>query len=193
MRKVVVLSGLSGSGKSTMARNLILEHLGIKVDDFVTLDQILAVMPDDDTRNTIAYCSADRYFMKDGVYKFNPAELSEAHNSCMLAYVSALLEEKELVIVDNTNLTDREIAPYILVGGAYDYQVEIITLRCSMAMALGRNVHGVSERAIENQWVALNSRQLAPWWKNTDIQVYDPQDTTYVPFCGTPAPAPNGV
>jgi predicted kinase len=176
MRKVVVLSGLSGSGKSTYARNLILDHLGIQVGEEVTLEHILAVMPDDDQRCTISYCSADRYFMKDGEYQFNPAELSAAHNSCFLAYISALLEEKELVIVDNTNLSPVEIAPYMLAAGAYDYEAEIITLRCSMAMAYERNVHGVPERGIENQWVALNSRQLPPWWKNTDIVVPDPQD-----------------
>lgn len=180
MRKVVVLSGLSGSGKSTYARNLILDHLGIKVGDEVTLDQILAVMPDDDQRCTISYCSADRYFMKDGVYNFNPAELPAAHSSCILAYVSALLEEKELIIVDNTNTTAVELSPYMALAPAYDYEVEIITLRCSLAMAAERNVHGVSERGVEAQWVRLNSRELPPWWKNTDIIVPDPQEVSDV-------------
>ena len=180
MRKVVVLSGVSGSGKSTHARNLILEYLGIQVPDEVTMDMLLAVTPDDDPRCTFSYCSADRYFMKDGEYQFNPSELTAAHNSCFLAYISALLEEKELVIVDNTNLSEVEIAPYILAAGAYDYEAEIITLRCSMAMCTERNIHGVTERGIENQWMRLMKRSLPPWWKNTDIVVRDPLDVDAV-------------
>jgi hypothetical protein len=43
-------------------------------------------------------------------------------------------------------------------------------------MAAERNVHGVSERGVESQWVRLNSRNLPPWWKNTDIVVPDPEE-----------------
>lgn len=177
MRKVVVLSGTSGSGKSTYARKLILEHLGIQVGDEVSLEHILAVMPDDDPRCTISYVSADRWFMKDGEYRFNPAELSQAHNSCFLAYISALLEEKELVIVDNTNTSEVEIAPYMLAAGAYDYEAEIITLTPGHTMnwvdyyaqCAKRNAHGVGFETIKAQHKRLVNRNLPPWWKNTDI------------------------
>lgn len=167
--KVTVLSGLSGAGKSTYARELLGDvrpppAIGTKC---VTFHQKGVVV------------SADTFFMKDGIYQFDPSLLGDAHARCFRDFILCLIDGYGQVIVDNTCTTNEEIAPYILGATAFKYEAEIITLKCSMAMALARNVHGVGERAIEAQWVRLNNRQLLPWWKNTDIIVPDPEENVY--------------
>lgn len=92
---VKILSGISGSGKSTYARR----HRGVIV-------------------------SADDYFVRDGAYRFNPARLSSAHATCFARYLGALDDGHPLVIVDNTNTTAVEIAPYVLAAQAKGYDHE---------------------------------------------------------------------
>lgn len=175
-RRVIVMSGVSGVGKSTHVGKLILEYIGNSSLAPLTINQILAVMPKDDPRATVTYCSADTFFMKDGEYKFNPAELANAHSMCFRNFIRAVQSGKvELVVVDNTNLTSEEIAPYMLGASAFGYEAEIITLRPLDAYFLdrlhARNTHGVSKDTIDNQYDQLEQRRLMPWWKNTDIIV----------------------
>lgn len=164
MRKVIIMSGISGAGKSTYIQDVI---LGRKVVNNVT-----SFNPPP----SFMVVSADDYFIgEDGVYKFDPSKLSDAHGHCFRCFIDAMQSECDLVVVDNTNTTTEELAPYILGAQAYGYEVEIRTLWCGMDLAASRNTHGVSERGIEAQWVRLNSRKLLPWWKNTDINVPHPE------------------
>lgn len=160
MGKVVILSGVSGSGKSTMARALWNEL----------------------TPGT--YCkvvSADDFFMVEGTYKFDPKKLSDAHGKCFRDFIAALSSnegfkpEYDLVVVDNTNTTTAEVSPYILGAQAYGWEVEILTAMCEtdadIKACAARNKHGVSEAAIFSQHRRLCGRELMPWWKNTVIKV----------------------
>lgn len=158
MRKVVVMSGLSGSGKSTYVQDVL---FGRKKEGNVIQWA---------GNGSCVVLSADDYFIgRDGVYRFDPTKLSSAHGECFRNFISALESECELVVVDNTNTTNEEIAPYMLGAQAYGYDAEIVTLRASVSMCVERNTHGVTQRGIEAQWVRLCSRKLLPWWKNSDI------------------------
>lgn len=168
MRQVKILSGVSGSGKSTLTLEFILSYmsgLGMTAEEMVS-----APMPS----ATVSLCSADSFFEKDGVYTFDASKLSDAHGKCFRDFITALTSNVELVVVDNTNTTNEEIAPYMLGAQAYGYDAQIITLtpghtdnwvdyyvRCAE-----RNKHGVGIETIKAQHLRITNRKLPPWWKS---------------------------
>jgi RNase adaptor protein for sRNA GlmZ degradation len=88
MGVVVILRGVSGSGKSTVAK--LYEELGFYI------------------------ASADKYFWTiDHRYVFDATKLQEAHDYCFAMFKMHLLEEHGNVVVDNTNTTEREIKRYV--------------------------------------------------------------------------------
>jgi predicted kinase len=135
MKQVIVLQGLPGSGKSTFARQL---------------------------NGLIA--SADHTFETPTGYQFDPSRIGEAHNNCFRAVIEALQRGEPLVIVDNTNTSVAEMAPYMLAAGAYGYEAKVLRVLCSVETALERNVHGVPEPAIRAMAEALETVELPPWW-----------------------------
>lgn len=82
--KLLIVRGVSGSGKSTFSRNF---------KDF-------------------KHFEADMYFMKNGVYQFDGTKLGAAHGWCQSS-VQKALESGDKVIVSNTFTTHREIKPYV--------------------------------------------------------------------------------
>lgn len=110
--KVIVLRGISGSGKSTWAK----EHYPGAV-----------------------IVSADDYFLQpDGEYDFRPEELNDAHEECYQKFIKAVLRKEPLIVVDNSNRTVWEISPYVMPAQSFGYDVEIITLKCDPEVAIAR-------------------------------------------------------
>jgi predicted kinase len=138
--KVIILSGISGSGKSTLAAE--------RYPNAVVV-------------------SADDYFMDaDDVYRFNPAHLPQAHMACLRDFIETVVEGREpLVVVDNTNTTLAEIAPYYAAARAFGYDVELISVKCSVEVAAARNRHGVPMGGIVGQAERLAQLQLPPFWE----------------------------
>jgi tRNA uridine 5-carbamoylmethylation protein Kti12 len=145
--KVIIIRGTSGSGKTTYAKNLVSNFLREKPG------------------GTFSIVSADDYFMRDGNYEFNPAELGEAHRQCFGNFMNALNNCVDLVIVDNTNINKYEIAPYLMFASCRrsDYrEVEIIRCVATITVAAERNVHGVSLKTIDS--MATRMEKLLPFW-----------------------------
>lgn len=118
--KVVIMRGIPGSGKSTYA--------GMNYPDALTV-------------------SADNYFMVNGIYQFDPKKLGIAHATCFRQFLDGLTQGVETIVVDNTSTTVSEISPYHLGACAFGYDHEIVTMECSVDVAMRRNVHGVPEQA----------------------------------------------
>lgn len=154
MRKVIIMSGVSGSGKSTQAMKAFKGEFG--------------------RATTIAVVSADTFFMKGGVYNFDPSKLSLAHGECFKDFITHLRNDTDLVVVDNTNTTAVEVSPYILGAQAWGYEVEVLTVMCEseddLKAAAARNSHGVPLAGVMAQHKRLCERELMPWWKNTFIR-----------------------
>lgn len=178
-RSVLVLSGLPGSGKTTYARELALRL---------------------DPRQAHLYTvSADAYFTDaKGVYTYRPADIGRAHAACFRRFLTVLqkyapdvgrpvdpqyLGVPVVVVVDNTNTTALESAPYMLAAAAHDFQARIVRVRCPIEVAVRRNIHQVPLDALERMAAALE-QPLPPWW---DVIQLD------VALDGTPAqrPAPS--
>lgn len=151
MKNIKILCGVSGAGKSTKCRKL------------------LASLTDD---AGAVVCSADQYFLHDGEYQFDPSKLDEAHGHCLRKFTQSCQTGLELIVVDNTNTTIAELAPYAALGLAYGYDVEIIIIKCDPVVAYERNVHGVPQRTVVAQMERLASlrQQLPPWWKVVEVE-----------------------
>jgi len=153
-RHVVVLRGISGAGKSTLARRLF-DSVGGGEDTFHA-----------------AIVSADQYFTDDGgTYRFDPSLLGEAHGSCLRAFVTLLdslgdEHDNALIIVDNTNTSLVEAAPYMALAAAYGAEALLVTLDVPIFDAYQRNVHGVSANSIDAQFWRLHAdaKSIPPFW-----------------------------
>lgn len=141
--RVILMAGVPGSGKT---------HYVNKELDL--------------TRESVV--SADNFFVgSDGVYRFDPTKLGTAHGDCLRGFVSSLMKGMGTVVVDNTNTTVIEMAPYVALAAAYGYAVEIVRVGCDPAVAAARNTHGVPERAVRAMAERLDrtfQEGLPPFW-----------------------------
>lgn len=117
-KKLVIVRGIPGSGKSTRAKQ-IADEIGAK------------------------HFEADMYFVgADGVYRFDRASLSNAHAWCLGQAQRAMLRA-ESVVVANTFTRRWEIQPYLDSAKEMGYEVEEVVCRESFG-----SVHGVPSDAI---------------------------------------------
>ncbi len=143
--KVIILSGVSGSGKSSLAVGILLSSF--KEDDVVI-------------------CSSNDYFTNSfGAYSFFAGGLNVAHERCMRKFIDALRGNVSIVVVDNSNTTALEIAPYYLVAKAFKANVKIVTVSCDPDTAFTRNKHGISHGVILAQHANLRERYLPIDWE----------------------------
>lgn len=144
-----ILQGISGAGKTTLARRIQREAR--------------------DERCVIV--SADHFFMVNGAYRFDPSKLSEAHAQCLKRFIGSIGEA--IVVVDNTNSTVAEIAPYYAIAEAYGYDTRILRVRCRPDIAAARGLHGVSE---EKNWSVADAIVTQNYPRRWRIEVVETQE-----------------
>ena len=141
MFNVVIMQGVSGAGKSTVARQLIVGRPFARI------------------------VSADDYHTREGVYKCDPTKHGEAHNQCMRMFIEAAQDKMHLIVVDNVNARELNIAPYMAVAEAYGYDATILRVVCDPNVAHARNIHGVPQENIVRWSADIFGRSLPPWWR----------------------------
>lgn len=134
------MQGLSGSGKSTYVNKLV------------------------QSSESFAVCSADDFFMVEGVYQFDPSKLGEAHGECLRKCIKAMLDKTQLVIIDNTNTTTEEVSPYMALANAYGYEAVILKVDAAPDVCAKRNTHGVPQQAILGMAARIATFKSLPWW-----------------------------
>lgn len=129
-KKVYIMIGLPGSGKSTKANEI--------ASQFPPWDAIIH--------------STDSYFMKDGSYNFNPGLLGVFHQKNFEAFQKSIKQNLSCIIVDNTNIRPRDRRPYIDEAVTAGYEVEELVIGEFTEVAIKtyatRNVHKVPVEAI---------------------------------------------
>ena len=144
---LVLVRGLPGSGKSHLAealRSLTDAEMGV--------------------------CSADDYFMENGVYNFDPAKLPEAHLKCQ-SNAFARYSIDDIAFVANTFTQRWEMQQYLLFVETFGLNLLVLNLfdaGLSNEELAARNTHGVPAEAIarmrerfEHDWQSGDPRP--PW------------------------------
>lgn len=120
MKTLIIIRGAPGSGKSTLANEISMQGL-----------------------NMIPIIEADQFFVKDGVYKYNPALIGRAHEDCMDRTIKAL-HEKSSVIVSNTFVKAWEIEKYLKLTETFE-GLKIVVIHCH---GMFKNIHNVPEEKV---------------------------------------------
>lgn len=148
MPKLLILSGVSGSGKSTVAANV-----------------ARALHADNKDCHIL---SADNYFIRpDGVYSWYARELHNAHQWCYDKFrflVEDYTNNKWLigtVVLDNTNLRFDEFKNYVELALKNNWEVEIVRIECGLTPEelAGRNRHNVPLETIKRQLARLETNE----------------------------------
>ncbi len=146
--KVLILIGPSGCGKSTFAKSFKPEH------------------------GWTAIVSADDYFMKRDKYEFDASLLGNAHAMCLRNFANTLTyTETHTIIVDNTNTTLVEIAPYYALAKAYGAEVEFVLFDAAPAVCALRNKHSVSVESINAACERIARLEFPPFWQFTTRRI----------------------
>jgi predicted kinase len=101
--QLIVLRGLPGSGKSTVARKIVEQNPDAKL------------------------FSTDDFFHNQttGTYDFNTKSLPKAHAWNQYRTEQAMTECRTPIVIDNTNLSAQEAHAYVKLAKQYGYEVEI--------------------------------------------------------------------
>jgi tRNA uridine 5-carbamoylmethylation protein Kti12 len=154
-RQVIVLSGASGSGKSVLARRLASEARTAGVD-------VVTVSAD------------DAFFAPDGTYKWDGDKLGEAHDECFRNFLKALVTLPEgLVLVDNTNTTAADIAPYMRAASAFAWTAKVVRIMVDPKVAAARNGGRAPAKIVEEQAGNMNYQRLPSWWFVETVQAHE--------------------
>lgn len=136
----IILRGLPGSGKSTFAREIA------------------------DDRDDCVVFNADSYHMVDGEYRYSTEKAGWAHSQCLKAFTIQAIAGLGTLIVDNTNTSSLQMAPYVRVAEAFGYEIWILEMECSILDSIRRNIHGVPEKTIRKMAMGL-ARGLPGDWE----------------------------
>ena len=126
-KELILVRGVPGSGKSTTAKLLGAGGSGY------------------------AHFEADMYFMVDGVYKFDPAKIRDAHAWCQGSVERAMLlnhtaGHNSTIIVSNTFTQEWEMKVYYDMAKTYGYTVFSVIVENRHG---GENLHGVPEDKVQ--------------------------------------------
>ena len=118
-KELILLRGLPGSGKSTVAKLL--------------------------TADYGRFREADMFFMENGVYKFDPSKIKDAHAWCKNEVEYLMIYDSRKIVVSNTFTQAWEMVPYYELAEKYGYRVYSLIVENRHN---GVNEHNVPEESL---------------------------------------------
>ncbi|MBH41124.1 MAG: hypothetical protein CL685_00220 [Candidatus Magasanikbacteria bacterium] len=147
---VHIFSGTQGSGKTTL------------------INKLVARNRKSNPEITSLICSADHFFCKSGVYRIILRQLPLAHKECRQKYANGLEAGIPHIYVDNTNVEEKHVLPYVELAERYGYTIKIFTVSCDPRIAFKRNVHNVPQRVINQTQEKFNA--ILPFFSEGEKQ-----------------------
>ena len=128
MRYLYIMQGVPGSSKSTVASALkvAMEARGA----------------------TCSIRSTDDLFMVEGVYKFDQTKVGGYHMKNQYLVEQDCKDGIDCIIVDNTNIKQRDAKHYIDLAKKYGYSVTVIRVDAGLTEAKKRNAGRSEDRKI---------------------------------------------
>lgn len=124
-RKLVIMRGLPGSGKSERAKQLVGNGIIHSTDDF---------------------------FIENGKYIFDDNNVSKFHYFNFLNSIRSMQRGISPIIIDNTNIVASDCIDYVELGKAYGYNIIVVEPSADWAFdieeLMKRNTHGVSRETM---------------------------------------------
>lgn len=147
MSKMILMRGGPGSGKSTYAKKLRDAASGTG-------------------RQVPVICSADDSFVDDdGVYRFNPDRIGQAHGACLRKCAEVIVLRRAPVIIDNTNGKPDAMKPYLALALAFGYEVEVVHVKCDREVAWARQTHDVPRCKFDSIYTCLEQQQVPSMYR----------------------------
>ena len=124
-RDLILLRGLPGAGKTTLANSILLVK-------YTTESDVL---------------SADDFFMgENGHYEFDSSKLKDAHNYCQFRCSEKMRQGAQRIVIANTFTQEWEMEPYFKMANVYGYRVHTVIVENRHG---GENVHNVPEDKLQ--------------------------------------------
>lgn len=121
--------------------------------------------------------SADSFFMVDGHFRYEAAKIGQAHAHCLRGFalmVAGLPQPlPDSLVVDNTNITVAELAPYVALGLAWGHEVRIVQMKC-LSAEMPYNEHGVPFWVVQGMSTTLATEKLPAWWPQPTVIEWSP-------------------
>lgn len=124
VKKLILIRGVSGSGKSTKAQKIILAS---KAQGFST-----------------SCNEADHFRYKWGTYIYRVNENASCHKKCLSKTAQAMQNNTNVVVVANTFIKKAQLKPYLCLANKHGYSVEIIVMQGNYP-----NRHGVPKYVVQ--------------------------------------------
>ena len=122
MRNLILLRGVSGAGKSTVAKLM----------------------------KAVELFSTDDYFMVKGKYEFDPSKLEENHKKCLQDVENVMIHKKLYtnIVVHNTFTQEWEMQPYFDIAKEHGYTVHTLIVENRHR---SESIHNVPDNVVNNQ------------------------------------------
>lgn len=127
-KKLIIMQGVPGSGKSTIAKELVEKA---KAEGL-----------------TASIRSTDDQFMINGKYCFDVTKLGQNHMRNQQLTEDDCKAGINLIIVDNTNIRADHARSYVKIGRQYGYEVEVCRVDPGLIVAKQRNATRTADRKI---------------------------------------------
>lgn len=127
VKKIVLVRGIPGSGKSTFA-SMISSNTHFEADQFFTDSQ--------------------------GNYKWDANKIGEAHEWCQKQIRERMARDISPLYVANTFTTEKEMKPYFDMAEKYGYQLSSIVIENRHG---NENIHSVKSDVIDRMEVKLRN------------------------------------
>ena len=155
--QITIMVGPSGSGKSTEVAGILRNISPSKIFRLSSLNESLDIKA--------AVLSADDVTYDDD--GFHPEKIGEAHARCLRVFIGTLMQTNDLcniehLIVDNTNTTASELAPYIAIAAALNAPINISVCQVAWQEGMDKSIHNVPWYVVKRQCRQLE-RLLDEW------------------------------